>query len=72
MKSTSYKCDRCGACLGEDSAAIDRFRFGVHMRISYKLLCADKWRCPDGWKPIAYELCEKCRESLEEWLNENA
>ena len=72
MKTTSYKCDRCGAALGEDGEALEINRFCSHDRIirRIKFISTEK---VIPLNPIVYELCEPCRESLERWLNnENA
>lgn len=33
MKITSYKCDRCGAALGEDGVALDKNRLASTIRL---------------------------------------
>lgn len=67
MKETTYKCDRCGAPLGEDGAAIDENRIMTQAKIFYKIKFLPMKR-EKYTEPIIYELCKSCRESLDEWL----
>ena len=67
MKKTTYACDRCNAPLGEDSAAIDENRLITQARITYKIKFIPKKK--EKYTPaITWDLCEKCRESLDIWL----
>lgn len=71
MKQTIYKCDRCGVVL-EDGVAKKMRNVYTATEIRYKLNFFRKWKNED---PLIakHELCEKCRESFERWLNsENA
>ena len=71
MKETMYKCDRCCAPLGEDSAAIDENRLITQSKTSYKIKFLPKQR--EKYTPaITWDLCERCRESLDEWLEGKA
>ena len=68
MKKTTYKCDRCGAELGEDCTALEQQRFSTHERIAYRLrFFGGKWKDRSGGL-IVWELCTSCRESLDDWL----
>ena len=72
MKTTSYKCDRCGAVLGENGESIIRTSFCTEDKIMHRIKLFNKWKTENP-QPIVYELCYECRESLERWLNnENA
>lgn len=72
MKITTYKCDRCGAELGEWGAAVERTKFVTQEFVFYRMRFFGNWN-DDIRQAIDYELCEQCRESLERWLNnENA
>ena len=70
MKNTTYCCDRCGDMLKEDGAALERMRFCTQERITYKLNFFGKWKT-EARAPVVYELCERCRESLDGWLGIN-
>lgn len=74
MKNTTYLCDRCGTELGDDGTALESRRFCTRERIIYEVRYFGDWKKRDTCEiPITYELCTKCRESLERWLNnENA
>jgi hypothetical protein len=67
MKKTTYKCDRCGAELGEDSTALRQQRFVTEGRYSYRLKFFYKWQTCEP-EVISWELCECCRESLDRWI----
>ena len=72
MKTTSYKCDRCGAALGEDGVALEKNRFCFNDRIIRRIKFIRTGK-EDTMRTVIFELCEPCRESLERWLNnENA
>lgn len=66
-KTTTYRCDRCGAQLGEDSAALERTRFCTQERIIHRFKFFRNWK-GENREPVVYELCEGCRDSLDEWL----
>lgn len=67
MKKTTYKCDRCGAELGEDSTALRQQRFVTEGRYSYRFKFFCKWQTCEP-EVISWELCERCRESLDRWI----
>lgn len=67
MKRTTYKCDRCGAELGEESVALMQRRFATEHRYSYRLRFWKKWKTCEP-EMISWELCESCRESLDRWI----
>lgn len=72
MKTTTYKCDRCGAELGECGAAVERAKFVTQEIVLYRMRFFKNWK-DDICQAVDYELCESCRESLERWLSdENA
>lgn len=67
MKQIEYKCDRCGAALGEDSAALEENRLVTQSKTTYKIQFLPKKR--EKYSPaITWDLCESCRESLDRWL----
>lgn len=68
MKQTLYRCDRCGAHLGEDGVALERNRFCTQQLIHYRFKFFKNWKS-DNARPIVYELCEECRDRLEVWIN---
>lgn len=67
MKHITYECDRCGCELDEGAARSTR-NFATCTETRYKLRFFRKWK---NEEPLfaEHELCEKCRESLERWLN---
>lgn len=67
MKKTTYKCDRCGAELGEDGVAIEHLRFGTQERVSHRFKFWGSWKTKER-ELISWELCECCRESLDRWI----
>lgn len=69
MKTTSYRCDRCGAELGEHTGALERKRFVTVEWVHYSLRFFSDWKGHDREFPTTYDLCHDCRESLERWLN---
>ena len=68
MKEITYKCDRCCAPLRKDGAAIEENRFTTQARISYKLKFLPRIR-EKYTDPIVWDLCDSCREALDEWLD---
>ena len=68
MKTTTYKCDRCGAELGDCGAAVERSKFVTQELVFYRIRFFSNWK-DDIRQAIDYELCESCRKSLERWLN---
>jgi len=67
MMEITYKCDRCEQNLDKGAASSNR-NFAVVTETRYKLRFFKAWRNVDPLF-IEHELCEKCRESLERWLN---
>lgn len=67
MKKTIFKCDRCGAELGEESTALLRQRIATEERFSHRFKFFGKWKTSDP-ELIVWELCEACRESLDDWI----
>ena len=67
MKKIEYKCDRCGAALGEDSAALEKNRLVTWSKTTYKIVFLPKEREKYSLA-ITWDLCECCRESLDEWM----
>ena len=67
MKQTTYKCDRCCAPLGEDGAANVENTFTTQAKIAYKLRFLPR-HMEKYTEPIVWDLCESCRESLDDWL----
>lgn len=67
MHKTIYTCDRCGIPLAADDAAIDRRRIMTQTQIAFKFRFLKKWR-NQSELPITYELCERCRDSFDKWL----
>lgn len=71
MKHITYECDRCGTALDE-GAAVSRRNFAIKTETRYKIAFFNRWNNEEPLF-VEHELCEKCRESLERWLNnENA
>lgn len=68
MTITTFKCDRCGAELGENSSALERQRLLTVENVHYSISFIKRWRHWEREYPTKYELCESCRESLERWL----
>lgn len=69
MKKEIYSCDRCGCELGEDSFNVSHYRqFATEEQVRLRLRFFGSWKT-DSPIFISYDLCEKCRESLEEWLS---
>ena len=69
MKKEIYSCDRCGCELETDAFNTRGHRhFCIKVQARYSLRFFGSCR---GDLPIftSYDLCEKCRESLEEWLS---
>lgn len=69
MKKETYTCDRCGAEL-KDGYATTTKNFCTVSQFRYRIRCFKHWNT-DSPIFISHDLCEKCRESLEEWLNEH-
>lgn len=67
MKKEKFYCDRCGAELGEDGAALEKARFCTQERIIYRFKFFKNWK-GENRQPVVYELCEKCRDDLAEWI----
>ena len=67
MKETVYKCDRCGKKLCEDGNAIESKKFVTETQTRFRIHLWGNWKAE---KPeiITYELCKKCREQLDDWL----
>ena len=67
MKETVYKCDRCGKKLIEDSYSIGTKCFTTETQTRFALRFFRKWKTET---PLftTYELCAKCREQLDDWL----
>ncbi len=69
MKKTTYKCDRCGASLGEHGEALRRTRFCTQTIEIYKFKFFSNWKSKD-LNPIVYDLCEDCRNALDIWIGD--
>ena len=67
MKRTTYKCDRCGADLGEEGIATIRQRFVTEECYAHRFKFWNKWKTNEP-SVITWELCEPCRESLDRWI----
>lgn len=69
MKTTSYRCDRCGADLGEGACTVIDHNMFRTRTVYYEFAF---WRKNPKTQEdfVVYELCQKCRDSLERWLNQ--
>lgn len=68
MKKEIYSCDRCGCELGTEGFVVFGHRqVCTEEQIRRRLRFFRSWNT-DSPSFISYDLCEKCRESLEEWL----
>ena len=67
MKEEFYKCDRCGKKILKDGYSIEHQFFGTVMQTKHKIRFFAKWK-EDSPMFIQYELCKKCREDLDAWL----
>ena len=73
IESVRYECDRCGAELPESYILRERLSLFCKQEIRNISICFWKNRDIFDAQACTYELCDKCRESLERWLNnENA
>lgn len=69
MKKEIYSCDRCGCELETDAFNTRGYRqFGTEEQTRHRLRFFGSWKT-DSPIFISYDLCEKCRESLEGWLS---
>lgn len=70
IESVRYECDRCGAELPESYIRRERLSLFCKQEIRNIRICFWKnWDIFDA-QACTYELCDKCRESLERWLND--
>lgn len=68
MKKETYNCDRCGAELCEGYSP-STLQFATESQMRYRMKFFRRWNT-DSPIVIVYDLCEKCREELEVWLDE--
>jgi hypothetical protein len=66
MKKETYSCDRCGAELCEGYSP-STLQFATETQIRHRIRFFKKWK-NDFPTTICHDLCEKCRNSLDEWL----
>lgn len=66
MKKEVYNCDRCGVELCEGYSP-STLQFATETQIRYRIRFFKEWK-NDFPITICYDLCEKCRNSLDEWL----
>ena len=72
MKKTEYICDRCGAALGAKMPIAQCISI-QRKRKSFKLLLFKHWKSPEVCFQLncdEMDLCEDCRKSFDNWLNE--
>lgn len=69
IESVRYECDRCGAQLPKDYIRRERLSLFCKQEIRNIYICF--WKNWNGHEAqsCTYDLCYKCRESLERWLN---
>ena len=66
MKKETYHCDRCQAEL-EYGYAPNVKQFATETQLRTRLKFFKSW-ASDSPLHITYDLCWKCRESLDKWL----
>lgn len=66
MKKETYVCDRCGAELGEGYAPCTK-QFATETQFRSRIKFYGHWNT-DSPILITHDLCEKCRNSLDKWL----
>lgn len=66
MKKETYNCDRCGAELKEGYSP-STLQFTTETQIRYRIRFFKEWK-NDFPIAVCHDLCEKCRNSLDEWL----
>lgn len=69
IESVRYECDRCGAELPKNYIRRERLSLFRKQEIRNIYICFWKnWNDYEA-QSCTYDLCNKCRESLERWLN---
>ena len=69
MKKEIYSCDRCGCELETDGFNTRNYRqFAIEEQTRRRIHFYGSWMTGSPIL-ITYDLCEKCRDSLEEWLS---